>query len=62
MRRIAAVFLGSLMLTGIVGTSAHADDNSDFQNFSAQFSNGDTSGGVQYTLDNDGGFSADDES
>ncbi|MHC3817324.1 hypothetical protein OG892_19535 [Streptomyces sp. NBC_00341] len=61
MRRIAAVFLGSLMLTGIAGTSAHADGDTDFQNFSAQYSNGDTSGGIQYTLDTNGGFDSNDE-
>ncbi|WP_371777359.1 hypothetical protein [Streptomyces sp. NBC_01438] len=62
MRRIAAVFLGSLMLTGIAGTSAHADDDTDFQQFSAQYGNGEVSGGIQYTQDKDGGWGSDDES
>ena len=61
MRRIAAVLLGSLMLSGIAVTSAHADDDPGFQNFSAQFSAGETSGGIQYTLDNNGGFGSDDD-
>ncbi|MGC5399519.1 hypothetical protein ACPXCP_27755 [Streptomyces sp. DT20] len=49
------------MLTGIVGTSAHADEDSDFQQFSSQYSNGQISGGVQYTLDTNGGFDSNDE-
>ena len=61
MRRIAAVLLGSLMLSGIAVTAAHADDESAFQHFSEQISVGDSSGGIQYSLDKDGGFSSSDD-
>ncbi|MEV7423423.1 MULTISPECIES: hypothetical protein [unclassified Streptomyces] len=60
MRRIAAVLLGSLVLSGIAVTSAHADDYSDFQQFSAQLSAGEGAG-VQYTQNQDGGWGSDDE-
>ncbi|MDI5961531.1 hypothetical protein [Streptantibioticus silvisoli] len=59
MRRIAAVLLGSLLLSGIAVTSAHADDESDFQHFSSQLDVGST--GIEYTQDKDGGWSSNDD-
>lgn len=49
------------MLSGIAVTAAHADDESAFQHFSEQISVGDSSGGIQYSLDKDGGFSSSDD-
>ncbi|WP_328315390.1 hypothetical protein [Streptomyces sp. NBC_00388] len=60
MRRIAAVLLGSLVLSGIAVTSAQADDDADFQHFSSQISAGNNSVGYEYTQNKDGGWGSDD--
>lgn len=58
MRRIAAVILGTVVLTGMAVTSAHADGNYDF---GSRFNVSNDSGGIEYTQDASGGWGSDDD-